>query len=64
MPISNTVQPTAKRVPIALSADEISALERLATHEQRSVANMAGIIYREGLKQYSEQNRKTRARRR
>jgi hypothetical protein len=64
MPTSNTAQPTAKRVPIALSADEISALELLATHEQRSVANMAGIIYREGLKQYSEQSRTTRARRR
>ena len=64
MPISNTVQPTAKRVPIALSADEISALERLATHEQRSVANMAGIIYREGLKLYGQQNRTTPARRR
>jgi len=64
MPTSNTAPPTAKRVPIALSADEISALELLATHEQRSVANMAGIIYREGLKQYSEQSRTTRARRR
>jgi hypothetical protein len=64
MPPSNTIQSAAKRVPIALSADEIGVLQLLATHEQRSVANMAGIIYREGLKQYSEQNRTTRARRR
>jgi len=64
MPTSNTSQPTAKRVPIALSADEIGALELLATHEQRSVANMAGIIYREGLKLYGQQNRTTPARRR
>ena len=52
MPTANTDRTTAKRVPIAMSADEIGTLQQLALHEQRSVAAMAGIIYRAGLEQY------------
>jgi hypothetical protein len=43
----------AKRVPIAMNADEIGALKQLAVREQRSVSAMAGIIYRAGLKNYN-----------
>jgi hypothetical protein len=55
----NKDQTNAKRVPIPLSADEIGTLQRLATHENRSVAAMAGIIYRKGLEKY---NRPTKSR--
>ena len=52
MPTANTDQTTAKRVPIAMSADEMDTLQQLALHEQRSVAAMARIIYRAGLNHY------------
>jgi hypothetical protein len=54
MPTANTDRTTAKRVPITMSADEIGALQQLALHEQRSVAAMAGIIYRAGLEHYKQ----------
>ena len=47
-----TDQSAAKRVPITMSADEIGILQQLAMHEQRSIAAMAGIIYRAGLVHY------------
>ncbi|CAE6856310.1 hypothetical protein R70211_00183 [Paraburkholderia domus] len=62
MPNTSNAQSTAKRVPITMNADEIGTLEKLAQHEQRSVAAMAGIIYRAGLEQYGRKT-KTRARR-
>lgn len=36
-----------------MSADEIGTLQQLALRESRSVAAMAGIIYRKGLEKYS-----------
>ena len=35
-----------------MSADEIGILQQLAMHERRSIAAMAGIIYRAGLEHY------------
>ncbi len=45
-----------------MNADEIGILQQLALHEQRSVAAMAGIIYRAGLEHYREQIKARRRR--
>jgi len=47
-----TSQPTGKRVPIPMSAEEIESLQQIAKADSRKLSSMARIIYLEGLKQY------------